>query len=104
MVSTTLAAAQELHDGDEVDYALSGSTAAVHYLGGRNIVSDLGRRIVYTARPPSQANFPEGDQVIILAEDTLAARTGKSDTPASRKPRLTCGQAQAGKQPSSPEH
>ncbi|MBC7593592.1 MAG: hypothetical protein H7288_06600 [Kineosporiaceae bacterium] len=78
MVSTTLPAAQELLDDDEVDYALSGSTAAVHYLGGRNTVADLGRRIVYTSRALSQNDFPAGDEVIILAEDPLAARTWKS--------------------------
>ena len=78
MVSTTLPAAQELLDDDKVDYALSGSSAAVHYLGGRNTISDLGRRIVYTTRPLSQADFPEGDEVIILAKDPLAARTWKS--------------------------
>ncbi len=78
MVSTTVPAAQELLDDHEVDYALGGSSAAVHYLGGRNTVSDLGRRIVYTTRPLSQADFPEADEVIILAEDPLAAATWKS--------------------------
>ena len=78
MVSTTLPAAQELLDDVEVDYALSGSSAAVHYLGGRNTVSDLGRRIVYTTRPLSQPDFPKGDEVIILSEDPLAARTWTS--------------------------
>lgn len=78
MVSTTLPAAQELLDDEELDYALSGSSAAAHYLGGRNTISDLGRRIVYTTRPLSQADFPGGDEVIILAEDPLAARTWKS--------------------------
>jgi len=78
MVSTTLPAAQELLDDEEVDYALSGSSAAVHYLGGRNTISDLGRRIVYTTRFLSQADFPEGDEVIFLTEDALAARTWKS--------------------------
>ena len=75
MISTILPAAQTLLDDVEVAYALSGSSAAVHYLGGRNTVADLGRRIVYTARTLSQANFPSGDEVIILAEDPLAART-----------------------------
>jgi hypothetical protein len=75
MVSTTLSAAQEFLDDDEVSYALSGSSAAVHYLGGRNTVADLGRRIVYTTRPLSQADVPEGDEVIILIEDPVAART-----------------------------
>jgi hypothetical protein len=78
LVSTTLSAAQEFFDDVEVDYALSGSTAAVHYLGGRNTVSDLGRRIVYTTRALSQVDFPEGDEVIILTEDPLAARTWTS--------------------------
>lgn len=78
MVSTTLTAAQALLDNVEVNYALSGSSAAVHYLGGRNSVSDLGRRIVYTTRSLSQADFPEGDEVIILSEDPVAARTWTS--------------------------
>ena len=62
----------------EVDYALSGSSAAVHYLGGRNTVADLGRRIVYTTLPLSQGEFPQGDEVIILSEDPVAARAWKS--------------------------
>jgi len=78
IISTTLPAAQELLDDDEVDYALSGSTAAVHYLGGRNTVADLGRRIVYTTRPQSQKDFPAGDDVIVLTQDPLAARTWRS--------------------------
>ncbi|MDJ0336093.1 hypothetical protein QMG83_12745 [Salinibacterium sp. G-O1] len=78
MVSTTLSAAQGYLDDVEVDYALSGSSAAVHYLGGRNTVSDLGRRIVYSTRTLSQADFPEGDEVIILREDPVAARTWTS--------------------------
>ena len=64
--------------GRLVDYALSGSTAAVHYLGGRNTVADLGRRIVYTARTLSQGDFPVGDEVIILRQDPVAARTWRS--------------------------
>lgn len=78
MVSTTLPAAQSFLDDVEVAYALSGSSAAVYYLGGRNTVADLGRRIVYATRPLSQADFPEGDEVIILAEDPVAAQTWKS--------------------------
>ncbi|WP_104136618.1 hypothetical protein [Cryobacterium sp. Y62] len=76
MVSTTLPATQNLLD--EVDYALSGSRAAVHYLGGRNTVADLGRRIVYTAQALAQADLPMGDEVIILSEDPVAARTWRS--------------------------
>ena len=78
MVTTTLSAAQAFLNDVEVDYALSGSSAAVHYLGGQNTVSDLGRRIVYTTRPLFQGDFPEGDEVIILTEDPVAARTWRS--------------------------
>lgn len=78
VVSTTLPAAQTFLDDGEVDYALSGSTAAVHYLGGRNTVADLGRRIIYTTRTVSQADFPPGDEVIILTEDQDAARKWRS--------------------------
>ncbi len=78
MVSTTLAAAQALLDDSEVDYALSGSTAAVHYLGGRNTVADLGRRIVYTSRALSQDDFPSADEVIVLTLDPVATRSWRS--------------------------
>ena len=78
MVSTTLTAGQGFIDDVEIDYALSGSSAAVHYLGGRNTVADLGRRIVYTTLPLSQGEFPQGDEVIILSEDPVAARAWKS--------------------------
>ena len=74
----TLGAAQKLLDDDEVDYAVSSSAAAVHYLGGRSTVADLGRRIVYTTHRLSQKDFPAGDEVIIVAEDPLAAGTCKS--------------------------
>ena len=73
----TLGAAQKLLDDDEVDYAVSGSAAAVHYLGGRNTVADLGWRIIHTTRRLSHSDFPAGDEVIILAEDPLAAGTWK---------------------------
>ena len=78
MVFTTLLAAQSFLDVVEVAYALSGSSAAVHYLGGRNIVAGIGRRLVCTTRTLSQADFSAGDEVIILAKDPLAAFTWKS--------------------------
>ena len=33
---------------------------------------------MHKTRPLSQADFPEGDEVIILTEDPVAARTWKS--------------------------
>lgn len=41
-------------------------------------VADLGRRIVYTTRTVSQADFPTGDEVIIFTEDQAAARKWRS--------------------------
>lgn len=78
MVSTTLLAAQAFLNDPAVDYALSGSTAAVHYLGGRNTIADLGRRVVYTTRALAQDDFPVGDEVIILTQDPVAAHTWRS--------------------------
>ena len=78
MVSTTLPAAQAFFGDAEIDYALSGSASAVHYLGGRNTVADLGRRIVYTARVLAQDDFTAGDEVIILTQDAVASRTWRS--------------------------
>ena len=78
VVSTTMSAAQAFLDDAAVDYALSGTSAAVHHLGDRNTVSDLGRRIVYTTQSLAQADFPEGDEVIFLTQDPIAARTWKS--------------------------
>jgi hypothetical protein len=41
-------------------------------------VADLGRRIVYTSRALTQDNFPSGDEVIILTQDPVAARSWRS--------------------------
>jgi len=78
MVSTTLPAAQAFFGDAEIGYALSGSASAVHHLGGRNTVADLGRRIVYTARVLAQDDFTAGDEVIILTQDAVASRTWRS--------------------------
>ena len=75
MVSTTLDAAQKLLEDISLDYSVSGSSAAVHYLGGTNTVASLGRRIFYTSRLLSQADFPDGDEVLILRKDSLAVHT-----------------------------
>lgn len=78
LVSTTLAAAQNFLDGVSVNYALSGTSAAVHHLGGQNTVADLGQRVLYTTHNVLQKDFPESDEVVILKQDPLAARTWKS--------------------------
>jgi DNA-binding transcriptional regulator YhcF (GntR family) len=72
--STTLEAAQQLIKEESFPYALGGTDAAVHYLGGTNTVSDLGRRIIYTPLRAELKNLPAGDDVIFLIQDELAAR------------------------------
>lgn len=74
LVSTTLDAAHEVIGDDTFQYVLGGTNAAVHYLGGRNTVSDLGRRIIYTSTPNELRNLPMGDEVIFLMQDDLAVR------------------------------
>jgi hypothetical protein len=61
-----------------VNYALSGTSAAVHHLGGQNTVADLGQRLLYKTHDIFQRDFPESDEVIILKQDPLAARTWRS--------------------------
>lgn len=78
VVSTTLDAAQRFLDEAGTEYALGGSSAAVHYLGGRNTVADLGRRIIYTTRKPDPDQFPDGDEVIIVKQDPTAAAQWRS--------------------------
>ena len=62
----------------EVDFPVSGSTAAMHYLGSRSTVANLGRRIVDTTRALSPGDFPAGDEVIVLTQDPVAPHTWRS--------------------------
>lgn len=74
IVSTTLDAAQEVLRDEDFPYVLGGTNAAVHYLGGNNTVSDLGRRIIYTPVQDVLSNLPAGDEAIFLVQDELAVR------------------------------
>lgn len=71
---TTLAAAQGLIDGLDF-YAIGGTAAAVHYLGERNTVADLGRRIIYVPTTTTIGDLPPGDEVILVETDDVAQRT-----------------------------
>lgn len=75
LASTTLKAAQELLQKKSFAYAIGGTNAAVHYLGGQNTVSDLGRRLVYTADEDALRKLPAGDEVLFLKQDDVAVRT-----------------------------
>lgn len=72
IVSTTLDAAQEVLRDEGFPYVLGGTNAAVHYLGGNNTVSDLGRRIIYTPVQDVLSNLPAGDEATFLVQDELA--------------------------------
>jgi hypothetical protein len=72
LASTNMEAAQELLKKGSFAYALGGTNAAVHYLGGRNTVSDLGRRIVYTPDVHALRNLPAGDEVLFVKQDEVA--------------------------------
>ena len=50
----------------------------MHHLADCNTVADLGRRIFSTPRSVSQADFPVGDEVLILAEDQVTTRALRS--------------------------
>lgn len=75
LASTTLEAAHELLRNETFSYALGGPNAAVHYLGGRNTVSDLGKRLVYTSNKHALDGLPAGDEVLFLKQDELAVRS-----------------------------
>lgn len=63
---------EQLEPGQE--YALGGADAAVHYLGGRNTVADIGTRLVYLRRTPEVDGLPAGGEVRVMELDERAAR------------------------------
>lgn len=76
IVVTSLDAATRLLESSDyaTRYALGGADAAVHYLGGRNTVADIGRRTVYINRSSEVSALPVGDQVRMLELDRRAER------------------------------
>jgi hypothetical protein len=74
LTTTTREAAQELVAGLEI-YAVGGSSAAVHHLGGRNNVADLGKRIVYVPATTSISKLPSGDEIALVIMDEVAQHT-----------------------------
>lgn len=74
-VATTTRSGTESLIGHAHAYALGGTDAAVHHLGGVNVVADKGQRIVYvdlkTAIPP----LPAGNEVRVMTMDAAAERS-----------------------------
>jgi hypothetical protein len=81
---TTLAMASEITDRYPHGYALGGSAAAVHYLGGQNNIASLGRQILYLGDEVIRDLSDEdgvrvdlvepGDEVLLLRMSGRAAR------------------------------
>lgn len=77
IAATTKTAAEDLIarlDG----YALGGSLAAVHYLGGTNTVADHGQRLIYVPKRTQLNELPSGHEVLILAMDAVAEKAWRN--------------------------
>jgi hypothetical protein len=70
---TTLAAAQALIAGLPA-YAIGGTRAAAHHLGGVNTIADHGMAIVYVPANVSLETLPVGNEALILTADDRTLR------------------------------
>lgn len=82
-VLTLLAAARSLRDATRTRfdaaqqlaaeisaYAIGGTRAAAHHLGGRNTVADHGSAILYVPTSVHVAGLPPGDEALVLTADS----------------------------------
>ena len=65
---TTLDAVQKLMTGADL-YAIGGTRAAAHHLGGRNTIADHARAIVYFPIDIDLADLPADDEAIAVTID-----------------------------------
>jgi hypothetical protein len=70
---TTLDAAQQLAT-TLADYAIGGTRAAVHHLGGRNTVADHAAAILYTPSDTDTSALPEGEGALVFTVDEATLR------------------------------
>jgi len=70
---TTMEAVQALVAGAP-EYAIGGTRAAAHHLGGRNVIADHGLAIIYVPSSVDLASLPPGDTALVFTTDahTLA--------------------------------
>jgi hypothetical protein len=73
LASTSLDCAQHLISTCD-GYALGGTDAALHHLGGPNTVADKGQRLLYIPPGTSIDALPDGGEVLVLPLDAPAAR------------------------------
>lgn len=71
---TTLDAAQAL-SATLTDYALGGTRAAVHHLGGRNTVADHATALIYAPIDTDVAGLPDGEGALIMTIDVTTLRS-----------------------------
>lgn len=71
---TTFSAAQELLTPGAV-YAIGGTRAAVHHLGGRNTIADHATAIVYVAEGRELDGMPPGDDALVVTADARSLRS-----------------------------
>ncbi len=77
LMTTTRAAAETMIAGLEV-YALGGTMAAVHHLGGNNTVADQGRRLIYVPLNTKLDELPSGNEVLVVGMDPVAEKTWRN--------------------------
>lgn len=71
---TELQAAQALLSELDV-YALGGTRAAVHHLGGTNTIATHAPAILYVPEGTNLEGLPEGDGALVLVADTRSLRS-----------------------------
>jgi hypothetical protein len=65
---TTFAAAQSLL-AVAPEYAIGGTRAAAHHLGGRNVIADHGPAILYVPAAFNLGDLPPGEKALIFGTD-----------------------------------
>lgn len=70
---TTLEAAQRLTDSI-AEYAISGTRAAVHHLGGRNTIADHAPAIIYTPLETELSELPDGSGALVFTIEAATLR------------------------------
>lgn len=71
--STTFEAAQALLSNLDA-YAIGGTRAAAHHLGGENTVADHAAAIVYVHRDTNLHGLPDGSGALVMKADNRALR------------------------------
>ncbi|GGF15479.1 hypothetical protein [Subtercola lobariae] len=77
-VATTSATEAEALAGSLPAYAVGGTRAAVHHLGGVNTVADPGQGILYIPEGADVSSLTEGTDVIVFTADAKALKAWRA--------------------------